>query len=71
MRADYYRHGKSQRGSTPNVSNENKAQVVSAQSLPSGRVLGNLLMEKKSNEITREETFLSSKHKDKRTVKKV
>lgn len=43
--------GKSQRGSTPNVSNENKAQVVSAQSLPSGRVLGSVLVEKKSNEI--------------------
>jgi predicted transposase YbfD/YdcC len=43
--------GKCQRGSTPNVADEQKAQLVSAQSLPSGRVLGTVIVEKKSNEI--------------------
>ncbi len=43
--------GKAQCGSTPNVAKEMKAQVVSAQSLPSGRVLGSVLVEEKSNEI--------------------
>lgn len=43
--------GKAQRGSTPHVRDEQKAQLVSAQSLPSGRVLGTVAVEKKSNEI--------------------
>ena len=43
--------GKAQRGSTPHVDDEQKAQLVSAQSLPSGRVLGTVQVEKKSNEI--------------------
>jgi hypothetical protein len=43
--------GKSQRGSTPHVADEQKPQLVSAQSLPDGRVLGTVLVEKKSNEI--------------------
>ena len=43
--------GKAQRGSTPHVADEKKAQLVSAQSLPSGRVLGTVLVEEKSNEI--------------------
>lgn len=44
--------GKAQCGSTPEVKNEQKPQLVSAQSLPSGRVLGTVLVETKSNEIT-------------------
>jgi len=44
--------GKAQCGSTPGVKNEQKPQLVSAQSLPSGRVLGTVLVETKSNEIT-------------------
>ena len=43
--------GKAQRGSTPHVEDEQKAQLVSAQSQPSGRVLGTVAVEKKSNEI--------------------
>jgi hypothetical protein len=43
--------GKAQRGSTPHVSDEQKAQLVSALSLPSGRVLGTLPVRQKSNEI--------------------
>lgn len=43
--------GKAQRGSTPHVENEQKAQLVSAQSQPSGRVLGTVAVETKSNEI--------------------
>ena len=40
-----------ERGSTPHVDDEQKAQLVSAQSQPSGRVLGTVAVEKKSNEI--------------------
>jgi hypothetical protein len=43
--------GKAQRGSTPHVADEQKAQLVSAQSQPSGRVLGTVAVELKSNEI--------------------
>ena len=43
--------GKAQRGSTPHVSDEQKAQLVSAVSLPGGRVLGTVQVEHKSNEI--------------------
>jgi hypothetical protein len=43
--------GKAQRGSTPLVEDEQKAQLVSAQSQPSGRVLGTVAVEHKSNEI--------------------
>jgi hypothetical protein len=43
--------GKAQRGSTPHVEDEQKAQLVSAQSLPGGRVLGTVAVEHKSNEI--------------------
>jgi hypothetical protein len=43
--------GKAQRGSTPHVRDEQKSQLVSAQSLPSGRVLGTVAVEEKSNEI--------------------
>jgi hypothetical protein len=43
--------GKAQRGSTPHVKDEQKAQLVSAVSLPGGRVLGTVLVEQKSNEI--------------------
>ena len=43
--------GKAQCGSTPEVKNEQKPQLVSAQSLPSGRVLATVLVEAKSNEI--------------------
>jgi len=43
--------GKTQRGSTPHVRDEQKAQLVSAQSQPSGRVLGTVGVEEKSNEI--------------------
>lgn len=43
--------GKAQRGSTPHVVDEQKAQLVSAQSQPSGRVLGTVAVEAKSNEI--------------------
>ena len=43
--------GKAQRGSTPHVDDERKAQLVSAQSQPSGRVLGTVAVEEKSNEI--------------------
>lgn len=50
--------GKAQCGSTPNVAKEKKAQVVSAQSLPSGRVLGSVLVEEKSNEIPAARTLL-------------
>ena len=43
--------GKSQRGSTPHVADEQKPQLVSAQSQPGGRVLGTVRVESKSNEI--------------------
>ena len=43
--------GKAQRGSTPHVSDEQKTQLVSARSQPSGHVLGTVAVEKKSNEI--------------------
>lgn len=43
--------GKAQCGSTPHVDNEQKAQLVSAQGQPSGRVLGTVAVETKSNEI--------------------
>ena len=43
--------GKAQRGSTPHVGDEQKAQLVSAVSLPDGRVRGTVLVEQKSNEI--------------------
>jgi hypothetical protein len=43
--------GKAQLGSTPHVQDEQKAQLVSAQSQPSGRVLGTVAVEHKSNEI--------------------
>jgi hypothetical protein len=50
--------GKAQRGSTPHVADEKKAQLVSAQSLPGGRVLGTVLVEEKSNEIPAARTLL-------------
>ena len=43
--------GKALRGSTPHCPDEQKAQLVSAVSLPSGRCLGIVLVETKSNEI--------------------
>jgi len=43
--------GKAQCGSTPHVADEQKAQLVSAVSLPSGRTLGTVAVEQKSNEI--------------------
>jgi hypothetical protein len=43
--------GKAQRGSTPHVADEQKAQLVSAMSLPGGRVIGTVQVEHKSNEI--------------------
>ena len=43
--------GKAQRGSTPHVADEQKAQLVSGQSQPSGSVLGTVAVEHKSNEI--------------------
>lgn len=43
--------GKAQRGSTPHRPDEQKAQLVGAVSLPSGRSLGCVLVEEKSNEI--------------------
>ncbi len=43
--------GKALRGSTPHCPDEQKAQLVSAVSLPSGRCLGTVLVETKSNEI--------------------
>jgi hypothetical protein len=43
--------GKTQSGSTPHVYDEQKAQLLSAQSQPSGRVLGTVAVERKSNEI--------------------
>jgi hypothetical protein len=43
--------GKAQRGSTPHVPDEQKALLVSAQSLPSGRVLGTVAVDLKTNEI--------------------
>lgn len=43
--------GKAQRGGTPHVEDEQKAQLVSAVSLPSGRVRGTVQVERKSNEI--------------------
>jgi hypothetical protein len=43
--------GKALRGSTPHGPDEQKAQLVSAVSLPSGRCLGTELVESKSNEI--------------------
>jgi len=42
--------GKAQRGSTPHVSDEQKAQLVSALSQPSGHVLGTVAVKKKSTE---------------------
>lgn len=50
--------GKAQRGSTPHVEDEQKAQLVSAQSQPSGKVLGTVAVEKKSNEIPAARTLL-------------
>jgi hypothetical protein len=43
--------GKAQRGSTPHLKDEQKAQLVSAVSLPGGRVLGTVQVEQKGNEI--------------------
>ena len=43
--------GKAQRGSSPQADDTKKPQLVSAQSLPSGRVLGTEAVEEKSNEI--------------------
>ena len=43
--------GKAQCGSTPNVRKEQKPQIVSAQNIADGRVLGSVLVEEKSNEI--------------------
>jgi hypothetical protein len=43
--------GKALRGSTPHCPDEQKAQLVGAVSLPSGRSLGTVLVEEKSNEI--------------------
>jgi hypothetical protein len=43
--------GKALRGSTPHCPDEQKAQLVGAVSLPSGRSLGVALVEEKSNEI--------------------
>jgi len=43
--------GKAQRGSAPHSPDEQKPQLVSAQSQPSGRVLGTVAVERKSNEI--------------------
>ena len=51
--------GKAQRGSTPHCRDEQKAQLVSAVSLPSGRVLGTVLVEEKSNEIPAARVLLS------------
>jgi len=51
--------GKAQRGSTPHCPDEKKAQLVSAVSLPSGRVLGTVLVEQKSNEIPAARALLS------------
>jgi hypothetical protein len=51
--------GKAQRGSTPNCADEQKAQLVSAVSLPSGRCLGTELVEAKSNEITAARNLLA------------
>lgn len=44
--------GKAQRGSAPHSPDEQKPQLVSAQSQPSGRVLGTVAVERKSNEPT-------------------
>jgi hypothetical protein len=52
--------GKAQRGSTPHCADEQKAQLVSAFSLPSGRVLGTVLVEEKSNEIPAARRLLAS-----------
>ncbi len=43
--------GKAQRSSTPHVEHEQKAQLVSVQSQPSGRVLGTVAVERRRNEI--------------------
>lgn len=43
--------GKCQRGSATAQNDEQKPQLVSAYSLPEGRVLGTVMVEKKSNEI--------------------
>lgn len=43
--------GKAQRGSSPQAEDAKKPQLVSAQSLPSGRVLGTEAVAEKSNEI--------------------
>lgn len=43
--------GKALRGSTPHCPDEQKAQLVGAVSLPSGRSLGSVLVEEKTNEI--------------------
>jgi hypothetical protein len=51
--------GKAQRGSTPHCPDEQKAQLVSAVSLPSGRCLGTELVETKSNEIPAARTLLA------------
>lgn len=51
--------GKAQRGSTPHCPDEKKAQLVSAVSLPSGRVLGTVLVEQKSNEIPAARALIS------------
>lgn len=50
--------GKAQRGSTPHVADEQKPQLVSAQSQPSGQVLGTVAVEEKSNEIPAARTLL-------------
>jgi len=50
--------GKAQCGSTPQMPDEQKAQLVSAQSQPSGRVLGTVAVESKSNEIPAARTLL-------------
>jgi len=52
--------GKAQCGSTPEVKNEQNPQLVSALSLPSGRVLGTVLVEAKSNEIPRRQSPLGN-----------
>ena len=52
--------GKALRGSTPHVKDEQKAQLVSAASLPGGRVLGTVLVEEKSNEIPAARQLLES-----------
>lgn len=52
--------GKAQRGSTPHVADEQKAQLVSAMSLPGGRVIGTVQVEHKSNEIPAARALLTA-----------